>query len=271
METKTIKLQRRSAANDYFKYILCNSTGYLCFNKIQKLKEKENDMCDLVSWIEADRCGRKIVIFLDDDDVFNTQRGKALQKHSGNNKDYTGHGAIQHYYDLKKALNLEQREETDFSSPKNFPKEIADAIKAGNFARVSQGDADAFDSVICMLNQNAKRKIKKSCPKYYEELIDTIEFDDKDDSPMAIKKEEVKEKLKLIFSEPDNIEYCSSDGYDLLCFFSWNDTDEGYDYWDEVNDNLKSDREIKGLYQCPRLEQFWELFKNRKNRIKAWR
>jgi hypothetical protein len=63
--------------------------------------------------------------------VFNTKEGKELQKYCGNNRDYIGHGAIRHYFG--NFTGGIEHEYTDFSSPDNFPKEIVEAIKAGQF------------------------------------------------------------------------------------------------------------------------------------------
>lgn len=87
-------------------------------------------MCEFASWVEKD----DKVYFLTANQVFNTTRGKALQKYCGNSDDYVGHGAIRQYYNLKDGTN---RECTDFSTPDNFPIEIADAIKGGKFRGIT--------------------------------------------------------------------------------------------------------------------------------------
>ena len=69
------------------------------------------------------------VLFLTPYDVFNTKRGKQLQKHPPLKEDWHGHGAIRWFYsNLKGGV---ERECTDFSSPTNFPPELVKAIKAG--------------------------------------------------------------------------------------------------------------------------------------------
>jgi hypothetical protein len=81
-------------------------------------------MCERYSWIEKD--GH--VLFLTPYDVFETERGRQLQKHTPSRKDWHGHGAIRWYYDLTGGTNCEC---TDFSTPANFPPELASAIKDG--------------------------------------------------------------------------------------------------------------------------------------------
>jgi len=88
-------------------------------------------MCEFVSWKEV-KCpdGSTQILFLTSDDVFNTSKGRKLQKHTTPG-DFIGHGAIDFYYDLDgKGVNHEC---TDFWTPKNFPPEIVEAIKAGKF------------------------------------------------------------------------------------------------------------------------------------------
>ena len=94
-------------------------------------------MCEFISYIEKN--GE--VLFLTGDDVFNTKRGKQLQKHCKSADDLTGHGAIRWYFgiDDKPLEGGKERECTDFSSPANFPKPIVKAIKAGLMAGFKDG------------------------------------------------------------------------------------------------------------------------------------
>ena len=82
-------------------------------------------MCEFASWIEKDNK----VYFLNSNQVYNTTRGKALQKWSGNiEDDKRGHGAIRYYYNLEGGVDMEC---TDFSTPDKFPDRIVKAIKEG--------------------------------------------------------------------------------------------------------------------------------------------
>ena len=90
-------------------------------------------MCDFVSWIEKD----DEVLFLTGQDVFNTKRGKELQRYCGSKDDLTGHGAIRWYFGNHEGNEVvplkggKERECTDFSSPDKFPKQIVKSIKRG--------------------------------------------------------------------------------------------------------------------------------------------
>jgi len=84
-------------------------------------------MCEFVSWVEKGQS----VYFLTGKDLLETDRGREYREwNSGAHAvdDYTGHGAIRWYHKLEGGVD---RECSDFSSPANFPSQIAEAIKRG--------------------------------------------------------------------------------------------------------------------------------------------
>ena len=85
-------------------------------------------MCEFISWIElAD--GK--IKFLTGDQAFGDHpKSKALREWNKCNDDLRGHGAIRRYYKLANH-DGKNRECTDFSTPGNFPDEIAAALRAG--------------------------------------------------------------------------------------------------------------------------------------------
>lgn len=89
-------------------------------------------MCEFVSWIEY----KDTLYFLTARELA-TQEGRALRKYLGTAflNDVCGHGAIRHYYQIPQNKGR-NHECTDFSSPDNFPAEIAAVIKAGDFIGV---------------------------------------------------------------------------------------------------------------------------------------
>ena len=90
-------------------------------------------MCEFVSWIEHDG-----ELFYLDNDKLDTKDGRALVKYLKDNnslKDMCGHGAIRRYYPELKGRGSD-REVVDFSSPDNFPPEIAKKIKQGKMSEV---------------------------------------------------------------------------------------------------------------------------------------
>jgi hypothetical protein len=86
-------------------------------------------MCEFISWKEIKTAKGMEILFLTHDDIYNTSRGLELRNHTTKD-DFVGHGAIAFYYqiDASKGTN---RECTDFSTPKNFPPDVVEAIKAG--------------------------------------------------------------------------------------------------------------------------------------------
>ena len=120
-------------------------------------------MCEFISWKEI-KCpdGSTQILFLTHNDIYNTKRGRELQKHTSKD-DFVGHGAIAFYYEIDpdKGIN---RECTDFSTPDNFPPQIVDAIKSGCMA----GLCDPND---CIQLLNPRQQ------KYYEAKRDALYAD----------------------------------------------------------------------------------------------
>ena len=113
-------------------------------------------MCEFISWIEYEKKN----YFLTDKDL-ESKEGKSLIKFLGNNfkEDIKGHGAIRTYFnggnqELGKKLQWgQERENTDLSSPNNFPPEIVLAIKEGRMSRIGMS--------LDLLNDEGKRKYNK--------------------------------------------------------------------------------------------------------------
>ena len=103
-------------------------------------------MCHFISWIE----NNGEIQFLTANDVFNTKRGRELQKYCGDDIDYVGHGFIEFFTETSGGIH---KECTDFSTPKNFPEVIVAAIKAGAFAGLGTPEG--------LLNKNAQTEYEK--------------------------------------------------------------------------------------------------------------
>ena len=110
------------------------------------LNNKEIIMCDFISWIEY----KEDSYFITNSDL-NTKKGKKLLE-SNYVADLKGHGAIRHYYPELKGKGKD-KECTDFSTPNNFPKEIAQALVDGNLNRIG--------TTIDILNNKGKAEYKK--------------------------------------------------------------------------------------------------------------
>ena len=86
-------------------------------------------MCTFVSWKEYEGHG----YFLTDADL-RTKAGEKLLRPEVRD-DLCGHGAIESFWPELKGKGI-NKECSDFSSPKNFPKEIAKALKTSKMFRL---------------------------------------------------------------------------------------------------------------------------------------
>src|ERR1035437_3261561 len=117
-------------------------------------------MCNFVSWIEYE--GKEYFLVNEDLD---TKAGKKLLL-SNVVSDLAGHGAILSYYPELNGKG-EKKECEDFSTPDNFPKSIAKAIKKGKLSRIGI----CFD----VLNEKGKKqyhKIKDQALAEYNKIKD---------------------------------------------------------------------------------------------------
>ena len=184
--------------------------------------------------------------------------------------DLNGHGAIRAYFakgvigedTLRRGCDEQQ---TNFSSPDNFPKEIAKAIKEG---RMSKMGVPEMYYVSDMLLPSAMKNLVNAevygCGKISK-------------LPKKLQKE-VMAKISRIISNNENCitEIDNKDNCDYyaeisgaLSFFDWSKTKEGSNYWQEINEMLvgftpDDDDEVDR-------ESFWKLFAVKKNRQPAWR
>ena len=118
-------------------------------------------MCEFISWKEMEDGS---IRFLTYDQIYHTEQGKELQEFNPTESDWVGHGAIDFYYMLNRSEGI-QRECTNFSTPDNFPWEIVEAIKTGEFRGLGIGKG--------LLNEEALaeyEKIKRSALAEYEKI-----------------------------------------------------------------------------------------------------
>lgn len=121
-------------------------------------------MCEQFSWIEKD----DNVIFLTSEDVFMTERGRDLQAYSLCPEDWHGHGAIRFFFNLKGGV---ERECTDFSTPANFPPELAEAIKAGRMWRF--GITEAMLRMLRPVARAEYAKVRSTARAKYDKVRST--------------------------------------------------------------------------------------------------
>ena len=200
-------------------------------------------MCEFISWIEHD--GKNWFLTKNES---NSDKGQELIEYCGGTDDLVGHGAIKQYYGFKGGFNQEC---TDFSTPKNFPEEIAQALKDGLFegvglpleilaapARIEYEKSEQlawteYDTIIFM-ERYINKKIVQSARVGYDEIMQPTMADCYKSMPPAMAGSN---KIRqLVWTEYDKIRQLAKAGYD------------------------KSRQLV-----------FWNLFGNPENRIESWR
>ena len=170
-------------------------------------------MCEFISWVEHEN-----TLYYLTANLLNTKEGRALKKHLGAqyNEDIKGHGAIERYFGIKG----KHHECDDFSSPKNFPEEIVNAMKAGAFRGIGIPDASQVLTERAWADYCSKR-----APLYadYQSKRDAIisDYESKRDALYA--------------------------------------------------DYRSKRAPLDADYRFKRDDLFWDIFMDKKNRVKAWK
>lgn len=251
-------------------------------------------MSDFVSWYLKNVGRKETILYLNDNDIFNTKAGKELQEYCGRERDFCGHGSIARYYELTSEMGLKRNECSDFSSPKNFPPEIVKDIKELRMVKVSYSDKPF--AIIGLLKREIAKEVKEKIDKYYRQLETyrqysgkTIAEDIWKDQTQKGDSSQNKKDMYYEFSKdtPANGEalfgnFCGGHS-SILKFFKWTDTKEGHSYWDALTD-ARYLLPIKERYEKGnRKKRFikkpdnywhdiiWKLFEDKKNRKSSWR
>ena len=132
-------------------------------------------MCEMVSWIEVEKEGKKNVLFLTNDEVF-SERGKKMLKECQDN-DFLGHHAIRYIWDMKGNEGV-QRENRNLWETKNLPKEIQAQLHdfasfKKNFGKMMESYAQQDDLEYIVDNAPTDKKwhgLKKFCKDILKDL-----------------------------------------------------------------------------------------------------
>ena len=157
-------------------------------------------MCEFLSAVKGTtKTGKDKWYFLTYDLIHNTPRGKLLQEKYGGD-DLIGHSVIREYFNLR-SLQGENWEETDFSTPKNFPSILVKAIK--------QGDFRGFGNPMALLNASAHaeyRKQRDPLDAEYRKQRDPLdaEYQKQRDSLYAEYRKQVDPLFWNLFAVPEN-------------------------------------------------------------------
>src|SRR4030042_366454 len=115
-------------------------------------------MCEFLSWVELPNGKLRYLTAKN----LATKKGRELREYVGNSEDLTGHGAIRKYWGLD-THDGSGRECTNFSTPNNFPSELAAAIKSGEFR--------GLGLPLQMLVQEAQKEYDRVYQPAWEEYI----------------------------------------------------------------------------------------------------
>jgi len=201
-------------------------------------------MCEFISWKEMED-GR--ILFLTSDLIFNSKRGKELQRYDGTKEDWLGHGAIQYYFELNGRDGVD-RECDDFSSPNNFPPEIVTAIKAGKM-RINHLSNTEFPRGL----------VRKPIDEDYDAKLKLIDDD-------------YRAKLKLIDDDYDAKLKLIDDDYDAKLKPLRDDYDAKLKLiYDDCRAKLKPLRDDYRAKRKQGSDAMWELFMVPENRIECWK
>jgi hypothetical protein len=234
-------------------------------------------ICEFVSWIEKKVGKKKEVLFLTSDDIFNSKRGKQLQKAMGSTDGISlnGHGSTRWFYgklnENGEEIPLEagrDMECTNFSSPDNFPKEIVKAIKSG---RMTKMGCPGRAYMRYMLKPSAVASLREQSGENIE-ACGNIK-----DLPVKTRDEVLKKISRIVSNQEADCGWTEDNNTDCdevrpsISFFDWDLTKEGQSYWENINKMLVGYESYIDKDEEVDREKFWKLFAVKKNRQPAWR
>jgi vacuolar-type H+-ATPase subunit E/Vma4 len=248
-------------------------------------------MCKRVSWIKTND---NHLLYLTTYDLFDTPQGKAVREQLSED-DWIGHTAIKMFYGYKPQDRIGAEQEcTDFSSPFNFPDEIAQAIKDGKFMDVIDSDiltVDAFAKYE-KIEQSAYDEYKKieqsACAEYekirqpaydeYKKIEQSAyaEYEKIEQSAYAEYKRirqpayaEYKKIRQPAYAEYEKIEQSAYAEYEKI-------EQPAYAEYKKIRQPAYAEYEKIGQpayaeYKKIRQSAFWNLFSDTSNRVDAWK
>jgi cell division septum initiation protein DivIVA len=239
-------------------------------------------MCKFLSWIEKPNGELKYISNFE----LNTRDGKKLKEKLNDDAvfydDIQGHGAIREYFGLRCNDGI-NKEYTDFSSPDNFPKEIAQKIKNGEFSEIGINR-----HLLTELAGIEYEKIRQSAWKEYEKIIQPARDEyERIARPAMDKYERIGQ---LAWDEYERIARPAMDKYERIGQLAWDEyektTQSALDEYKRIeqsaldeykkttrsawNEYERIEQLARNEYERIELKSFWELFKDPQNRNEAW-
>ena len=206
-------------------------------------------MCKSISWLEFDLGN---ILYLTDEEIFNTKKGKNLQEYCKDPVDLVGHGAINWYYDI---TGRQKREVNDFSTPKNFPNKIVTDFKNGKMKKMIID----IEPLLIILSQSALieyEKVERSALVEYGKVKQSawIEYE-KVEQPALVEYEKVEQSALI---EYEKVKQPALVEYEKVKQSAWIEYE-------------KVKRSALVEYEKVERSAFWDLFSNPENRIIEWR
>jgi hypothetical protein len=201
-------------------------------------------MCEFASWKEY----KGKVYFIKNSDLI-TKEGKKLLKPEVI-ADLSGHGAIEHYYPELKGKGV-NKERTNFSTPKNFPKEIVRAIKAGKLSRIGLSS-----QLLTAEGWAEYEKIRQQAWAEYRKIRQQAWA-------------EYRKIMQQAWAEYEKIRQPALAEYRKIRQQAWAEYEKiRQQAWAEYE---KIEQPAWAEYEKIRQQAFWKIFKNLKYRAEVWR
>jgi hypothetical protein len=272
--------------------LICPSTP-----PVSSRGKRRNSMCEMLSWIEKKTGTKTKIYFLTGRQIFETEKGREFREWCKSPDDYTGHGAIRHFYGLEQDEGTNE-ECTDFSTPANFPKAIVSALKAGDYRGfpipqkiLSKPLNDKYQADWKTLNDKYKADWKPLNDKY---KADWKPLNDKYQADWKTLNDKYKADWKPLYDKYKADRKTLYDKYQA----DWKTLNDKYKAdWKPLYDKYKADRktlydkyqadwktlndkyqaDLKPLYDKYKADwktlydKYWDLFTVSENRAEAWR
>lgn len=191
------------------------------------------------------------VYFMTGELIFSTAKEKIqeiIEENGFSPKDCNGYELIRAFYNIDSGDGVE-RECTDFSTPENFPPQIAQAIKSGKMRGMA--------IVPELLTKSALAEYKKilhPAQAKYDKIIKPLQAE----SQKIIKPYWTNYQKIIQLSQDEQVRRAAEAEYDKITM--------------PLSDKLyKTAGPAQDEYRTAKLKVFWDLFAIQGNRVKAWR
>jgi len=226
-------------------------------------------MCEFLSWTEY----KGKLYYLTNFEI-NTRNGKKLRKKLDYNfsEEIKGHGAIKEYFGLPHSQCIDH-ECTNFSTPNNFPSEIVEKIKRGEFSEIGIAEQLLTQSAWAeyeKIRQSAwaeYKKITQSALAEYEKIRQSAWAEHEKIRQPALA--EYKKIRQSALAEYEKIRQPAWAEYEKIRQPAWAE-------YEKIRQSALAEYEkirqpAWAEYEKIRQSAFWNIFSNPNNRIEVWK